>query len=39
MDVDEEDPVPEITKAHFEESMKFARRYCLLLTYVSIITF
>lgn len=26
MDVDEEDPVPEITKAHFEESMKFARR-------------
>ena len=28
MDVDdEEDPVPEITKKHFEESMKFARRY------------
>merc|ERR1712165_291075 len=27
MDVDdEEDPVPEITKKHFEESMKFARR-------------
>jgi len=26
MDTDEEDPVPEITKAHFEESMKFARR-------------
>merc|ERR1712008_565621 len=27
MDVDdEEDPVPEITKQHFEESMKFARR-------------
>ena len=27
MDVDdEEDPVPEITKAHFEEAMKFARR-------------
>ena len=28
MDVDdEEDPVPEILKRHFEESMKFARRY------------
>ena len=28
MDVDdEEDPVPEITKRHFEEAMKFARRY------------
>lgn len=28
MDVDDEDdPVPEITKKHFEESMKFARRY------------
>lgn len=26
MDTDEEDPVPEITKAHFEEAMKFARR-------------
>ncbi len=26
MDVDEEDLVPEITKKHFEESMKFARR-------------
>ena len=27
MDVDEEDdPVPEINKRHFEESMKFARR-------------
>merc|ERR1711894_405153 len=27
MDVDDEDdPVPEITKAHFEEAMKFARR-------------
>jgi len=26
MDTDETDPVPEITKAHFEESMKFARR-------------
>jgi transitional endoplasmic reticulum ATPase len=26
MDMDEEDPVPEITKAHFEEAMKFARR-------------
>jgi len=26
MDVEEEDPVPEITKAHFEEAMKFARR-------------
>merc|ERR1711959_80961 len=23
---EEEDPVPEITKAHFEEAMKFARR-------------
>merc|ERR1719446_609726 len=26
MDTDDVDPVPEITKAHFEESMKFARR-------------
>lgn len=26
MDEDEEDPVPEITVAHFEEAMKFARR-------------
>ncbi|KAJ3080417.1 AAA ATPase cdc48, partial [Rhizoclosmatium hyalinum] len=26
MDDDDEDPVPEITKAHFEEAMKFARR-------------
>jgi len=26
VDEDEADPVPEITKAHFEESMKFARR-------------
>jgi len=26
MDTDEEDPVPEITKAHFEEAMKYARR-------------
>merc|ERR1711908_119299 len=26
MDEDLADPVPEITKAHFEESMKFARR-------------
>ncbi|KAI9298651.1 transitional endoplasmic reticulum ATPase [Neoconidiobolus thromboides FSU 785] len=25
-DIDEADPVPEITKAHFEEAMKFARR-------------
>ena len=25
MDTEETDPVPEITKAHFEESMKFAR--------------
>ena len=25
-DIDEPDPVPEITRAHFEESMKFARR-------------
>lgn len=24
--MDEDDPVPEITKAHFEEAMKFARR-------------
>lgn len=24
--LDEEDPVPEITRAHFEEAMKFARR-------------
>ena len=37
MDVDdEEDLVPEITKAHFEEAMKFARRLVghLLLTIV-----
>ena len=28
MDVDdEEDPVPEITKKHLEEAMKFARRW------------
>ncbi|CAH2002817.1 unnamed protein product [Acanthoscelides obtectus] len=26
MDLDEEDPVPEITRAHFEEAMRFARR-------------
>ncbi|ODN04425.1 Transitional endoplasmic reticulum ATPase TER94 [Orchesella cincta] len=26
MDTDDEDPVPEITKVHFEEAMKFARR-------------
>ncbi|XP_022087240.1 transitional endoplasmic reticulum ATPase [Acanthaster planci] len=26
METDEEDPVPEITRAHFEEAMKFARR-------------
>merc|ERR1712027_128739 len=26
MDDDEDDPVPEITKRHFEEAMKFARR-------------
>lgn len=26
MDMDEDDPVPEITRAHFEEAMKFARR-------------
>ncbi|XP_037091679.1 transitional endoplasmic reticulum ATPase [Pollicipes pollicipes] len=26
MEMDEEDPVPEITRAHFEEAMKFARR-------------
>jgi len=26
MEEDEEDPVPEITIAHFEEAMKFARR-------------
>lgn len=24
--MDEEDPVPEISRAHFEEAMKFARR-------------
>jgi transitional endoplasmic reticulum ATPase len=24
--MDEEDPVPDITRAHFEEAMKFARR-------------
>ena len=31
MDVDdEEDLVPEITKAHFEEAMKFARRFVLI---------
>lgn len=24
--MDEEDPVPEITRVHFEEAMKFARR-------------
>ena len=28
MDVDDEDdPVPEITKRHFEEAMKFARSF------------
>ena len=33
MDVDdEEDLVPEITKAHFEEAMKFARR--LVFTFI-----
>ncbi|KAF9331807.1 AAA ATPase cdc48 [Podila minutissima] len=26
MDEDDDDPVPEITRAHFEEAMKFARR-------------
>lgn len=26
MDMDEDDPVPEITKVHFEEAMRFARR-------------
>lgn len=26
MDMDEDDPVPEITRSHFEEAMKFARR-------------
>ncbi|CAG5100779.1 Similar to TER94: Transitional endoplasmic reticulum ATPase TER94 (Drosophila melanogaster) [Cotesia congregata] len=26
MDMDEDDPVPEITRAHFEEAMRFARR-------------
>lgn len=26
MDADEEDPVPCLTRAHFEEAMKFARR-------------
>lgn len=24
--MDEDDPVPEITRAHFEEAMRFARR-------------
>lgn len=26
LQTDEEDPVPEITRAHFEEAMRFARR-------------
>ncbi|KAJ9590262.1 hypothetical protein L9F63_016612 [Diploptera punctata] len=26
MDMDEDDPAPEITRAHFEEAMRFARR-------------
>ena len=26
MDVEEDDPVPELTRAHFEESMRYARR-------------
>lgn len=26
LQMDEDDPVPEITRAHFEEAMKFARR-------------
>lgn len=26
MEMEEDDPVPEITRAHFEEAMKFARR-------------
>ena len=26
MEVEAEDPVPEITRVHFEEAMKFARR-------------
>ena len=26
MDMDEDDPVPEITRGHFEDAMKFARR-------------
>lgn len=26
LQLDEDDPVPEITKAHFEEAMRFARR-------------
>ena len=40
MDVDEDDdPVPEITKRHFEEAMKFARRQEKInnLCYVEII--
>ena len=35
MDVDEDDPVPEITKKHFEESMKFARRSVSDVTMIS----
>lgn len=26
LQMDEDDPVPEITRAHFEEAMRFARR-------------
>ena len=37
MDVDdEEDLVPEITKAHFEEAMKFARRFVLMRILASL---
>ena len=37
MDVDdEEDLVPEITKAHFEEAMKFARRFVLIRILASL---
>ena len=39
MDVDdEEDLVPEITKAHFEEAMKFARRSVLLRGFLFALT-
>ena len=35
MDVDDDDdPVPEITKRHFEEAMKFARRWDIVALFV-----